>query len=358
MTVRFRYGADPLCWGSWVAYGVIRFVLKPVAAAVWVRSWAVDFFLIPAGLPLYLWVERRLGLRRHDGPPQWIEAGSALVVWSVLAEWIGPRLFPRATGDGWDVVAYGLGMLAAMAVWKGRAAACSPPRRMNFDFIAGVYDFIEWLGGSATHRARIAYMDRLAPDARVLTVGEGTGRWLVEWLRRAPGARVVCVEASAAMAQRGRQRLAKAGVDASGVEWVIADVRQWSPGGGEGRFDVIVTHFFLDCFTPEGVRDVVHRLAAMARPRAVWLLADFQIPAAAGWPRLRARLILPLLYRFFRTVAALEARRLPEPAPILASAGFLLTESRLFDAEFIRSDFHERSGETLESTAADGVRGV
>jgi hypothetical protein len=43
-------------------------------------------------------------------------------VWSVAAEWVAPRVFAHAVGDGWDVVAYGAGAMVAIGWWWPRRA--------------------------------------------------------------------------------------------------------------------------------------------------------------------------------------------------------------------------------------------
>lgn len=77
-----------------------------------------DLLLIPAALPLILWLQRQLRLRATDTPPDWREVLMQLVVWSIAAEVVGPHLFSHATGDIWDVVAYTAGAVVAMAFWS------------------------------------------------------------------------------------------------------------------------------------------------------------------------------------------------------------------------------------------------
>jgi hypothetical protein len=62
----------------------------------------------------------------------------------------------------------------------------------------------------------------------------------------------------------------------------------WMPT--DETYDLIVTHFFLDCFRPDQLGHIIPRFAACATPNANWLIADFQIPAR-GLQRIRGRLI-------------------------------------------------------------------
>ena len=82
------------------------------------RNYFNDMLLIPAALPVVLWLQCRLGLRPADLKPQRSEILLHLVVWSVAAEVIAPHLFSRATGDPWDVAAYASGALVAGLIWR------------------------------------------------------------------------------------------------------------------------------------------------------------------------------------------------------------------------------------------------
>lgn len=114
---RFRYALDPLCLAAGAAYAVNRWLVPVALKGPFLRGHFADLLLIPAALPLMLWVQRCLGLRVSDHRPDWREIVLHLVAWSAAAEWIGPHLFSRATGDWWDVAAYAAGAAGAMVWW-------------------------------------------------------------------------------------------------------------------------------------------------------------------------------------------------------------------------------------------------
>lgn len=80
----------------------------------------MDILLIPAGAPIFLWVERVLTLRNHDAFPTKGEIAFLFVVWSIAAEIIAPALFSRCTADPQDVLCYAIGALISMAWWSLR----------------------------------------------------------------------------------------------------------------------------------------------------------------------------------------------------------------------------------------------
>jgi len=119
---RFRYALEPLCLGAVAAFVLARWVFPQEL----LRGWFTDVLLMPAALPVFLWAERRLGLRKLDGVPSGREILFYFVAWSVASEAIAPRLFSRATGDWLDVVWYGVGAAICWGVWttSARGSGC------------------------------------------------------------------------------------------------------------------------------------------------------------------------------------------------------------------------------------------
>src|SRR5262249_11911595 len=155
-----------------------------------------------------------------------------------------------------------------------------------------------------------------------------------------PRTHITCVDSSAAMLEQARQCVSSQQCSGGGeVEFIHADALEWIPP--PGRFDLIVTHFFLDCFRPEQLGPLLGRLARAATPEADWLLADFAEPAG-GWKRRRARVILNAMYFFFRRATRLPATAITSPDAWLAENGFVLRERRSYDWGLLRSDLWTR----------------
>lgn len=117
----FRYLADPLCLLSCALYALNRWVLKPRVHSAFLHDHFNDLLLIPCALPPLLLMQRWLHLRENDGPPTIGEITLYWMVWSILFEWIGPRIMPgRTVGDPWDVLAYAAGAVLAAFWWHRR----------------------------------------------------------------------------------------------------------------------------------------------------------------------------------------------------------------------------------------------
>ncbi len=170
-------------------------------------------------------------------------------------------------------------------------------KQMSFDLLAPVYRWMEIIcAGEKMHHCRMAFLDEIPQPKKILLLGEGHGRALAECRRRFADAQTTCVDASEKMLIQARRQLQLENLDASRVEFIHADILNWSPPAQ--TYDLIITNYFLDCFRPEQLTQIIPKIAASAASNANWLLADFQLPAT-GFKRIRGWLILRLLYIFF-----------------------------------------------------------
>ncbi len=168
-----------------------------------------------------------------------------------------------------------------------------------------------------------------------MIAGEGSGRFLEALLRKHPGVRVDCVDASARMLQLAKARVR----DDPRVRFLNEDVKIWSPE--ENSYDLIVTHFFLDCFVEGEIAAIVTKLARAATADAVWLLSDFSIPGG-GLAEVHARVWLSAMYRFFRLTTGINGCELIDPEKYLQGSGFRLINRRLARFGLIKSDLWQR----------------
>lgn len=212
---------------------------------------------------------------------------------------------------------------------------------MNFDRLARHYRWMEFvLAGEKLQRCRTAYLADVPHPRHLLLLGEGPGRCLVECLRRYPGAEITYVDSSQCMLKEAQRQLHREGLSQPSVHWIHSDILDWVHQGEP--FDLVVTHFFLDCFAPESLPGVVAHISSQAAQQADWLLADFQVAPGKGLRRTRSQLVLRSMYRFFRLATKLEAQALTPPDPFLERAGFRLRSRREEDWGLLHSDWWQR----------------
>lgn len=219
---------------------------------------------------------------------------------------------------------------------------------MNFDRLAPFYRAMEFFSaGGKLQRCRVSFLDLIPVPDRILLVGEGNGRFLPECIRRFPDAEIVVVDTSHRMLA-----IAQKTVASDRVQFVEADIQFWS--APKSSFDLIVTHFFLDCFPADDIATLVTKLGDLATPNANWLLADFQI-AGGRIAALRCRVILSLLYTFFRIVCDVGASSLVSPDSELGKNGFLVFRRVTCEWGLLKSEWwHRPTRDVTGQTAITG----
>ncbi len=105
-----------------------------------------------------------------------------------------------------------------------------------------------------------------------------------------------------------------------------ADALEWNP---TGRYDLIVSHFFLDCFSTQQLEQLFDGVLPHALPGAQWVISEFAIPRNAFAAYL-ARRIIRLLYQVFGWTTGLPVRALPDYATGLFRRGLVLSHERRY----------------------------
>lgn len=205
----------------------------------------------------------------------------------------------------------------------------------NFDRIAALYRALEYGSfGPFLARCRNAWLAELGDTRQALVYGDGDGRFLARLLRQVPVVQVDSVDFSPAMLRRQQRRVAGLGA-AARVRLHCADARAFQPTGDS--YDLVVTHFFLDCLTEAELEALLARVVLRLAPNARWLVSEFAI-AERGWRRLPMRLVVGSLYRAFRWITGLEVLRLPDYAAALERHGFRLSARRHFLGGLLRAE--------------------
>jgi hypothetical protein len=124
----------------------------------------------------------------------------------------------------------------------------------------------------------------------------------------------------------------------SRVKFHHTDFLEWVP---QQSYDLVVTHFFLDCFDRDRLSHVITKLAHAAAPKSRWLVADFAIPPK-GLRKIHAKIWLRMMYSFFRTVADLEAHELVDPSSLIRDTGFQLRQEIVGHFGLVKAQLWER----------------
>ncbi len=211
---------------------------------------------------------------------------------------------------------------------------------MSFDTLAPYYRGMEWVtAGGMLQRCRTSFLAETQSCRRALLPGEGPGRFLIELLRTNSRIEITCVERSPAMIAQAVRQLKRNGLEESRVNFVPCDMLRWE--APSGKFDLVATHFFLDCFRREELEGLIAKIGRAATPDARWLLTDFRVPSG-GWQRWRARMVLAMMYSFFRVATGLSATRLAAVDDLLECEGFRRTDAVAANFGLVRAELWKR----------------
>jgi ubiquinone/menaquinone biosynthesis C-methylase UbiE len=186
----------------------------------------------------------------------------------------------------------------------------------NFNRIAKPYRWLEYLTlGKALENCRNHFLPQLLDRKRALVLGDGDGRFLAQLLVYSPHLHTDAVDTSATMLQLLRQRCEAATPAAARLRTHNANALTFLL---DDPYDLIVTHFFLDCLTQPELESLITRITPKLSPGALWLISDFRIPTGAM--RLPAKLLVRSLYLAFRLLTGLRTTHLPDYATPLTQA--------------------------------------
>ncbi len=189
---------------------------------------------------------------------------------------------------------------------------------VDFSPVARVYRLLETIVfGRSLQRRRCAFLSEVAGATRILILGEGDGRFAAEYARLNRRSHLQIVDISPGMQRVGQERLRRAGLSSGRIEWTIADARTVR---FDGPYDLVVTHFFLDCFGASELKLLIPRVVHCMTAGGRWLISEFQLPERGLW-RLPAKALVWTMYKFFGHFANLQTQRLPRYAPLLQVNG-------------------------------------
>ena len=101
--------------------------------------------------------------------------------------------------------------------------------------------------------------------------------------------------------------------------------------------DVILTHFFLDCFDDQSASCLIERISRTVSPGARWIISEFR--AEQWW----SRSLVSLLYLFFHISTGLKTRRLPDYPRWLTQSGFVRQQRETSAGCLLVSEIWERT---------------
>lgn len=205
----------------------------------------------------------------------------------------------------------------------------------NYDKIAGSYDMLSRLVFFRTQlKAQIDQLHFIPAGSNILIAGGGTGWILEEIAKQHPaGLNITYVELSAKMLELSRKR----DVKENKVTYIHAAAEDFHP---EVKYDVILTAFFFDNFSAEGVKAVFNQFDLLLKKDGLWLFTDFYYAESSGknwqWYLLKA------MYLFFNRISKVEAKMLINTEKYFEEQLYLQLNSVYYYSGFIKAITYQK----------------
>ncbi|PIQ22025.1 MAG: SAM-dependent methyltransferase, partial [Cytophagales bacterium CG18_big_fil_WC_8_21_14_2_50_42_9] len=179
----------------------------------------------------------------------------------------------------------------------------------SFSPVAGFYDTLaHFVFGRNLQEAQAANLQSMADNIRILIIGGGTGWILQQVLQNTQNSSIVYLEASGSMLKKTEERIGQITLS-NQIEYRLgteADIKQAE------NFDLLITNFFLDLFSPVYLQSILNKLDDALAPDGKWLITDFVMPISGKLAHLRAMLLFKSMYLFFRLTCGISATTLPD----------------------------------------------
>ena len=190
---------------------------------------------------------------------------------------------------------------------------------MNFDFIARHYNWIEKIiFRSDLEKFRSMNIELIKDAKSILLLGDGDGRFLEQVSKMGTEAQIVSVDSSAKMINLSKIRVKTSHLN---VEFNCSKIENFKPSESFNP-DLIVAHFFLDCFTYDEALLILDRITRWAAVDAKFIITDFSITEKMSFHTVYQNILTNIMICFFSLFCGISARILPNIPKIMTSSGW------------------------------------
>jgi ubiquinone/menaquinone biosynthesis C-methylase UbiE len=200
--------------------------------------------------------------------------------------------------------------------------------------LAPWYLFLETISfGNQLQQCRISQIAELKEVKNVLILGDGNGRFLESLLKSNCNAEIESLDISRNMIGLANARITPL-PNNSQVVFIHTDVFDWN--FPKCKYDLIVTNFFLDCFTYSELTNLLEKISLSLKPQGKLIYGDFNVPNSLLIKTLTS-LLLYGMYLFFRIFTQISANSLYDPTSLLIENKFILKNEKYYLLSFLKS---------------------
>lgn len=202
----------------------------------------------------------------------------------------------------------------------------------SFDRIAWAYDSLAHLVFfGAIKRAQLSLLHKIPKNANLLIIGGGSGWILTELDRLGISISVDYIEASGQMLKKTQQHQPFNHIKVSFIHGTQESIPV------NAFYDVVITNFFLDVFSPANLPGVMAHLDRYLNPVGKWIMTDF-VDNGKWWQRL----LVKIMYVFFRATTDLEGAQLLNFDTYFHHLGYNKSEQKSFFGRMIISRIYSK----------------
>jgi ubiquinone/menaquinone biosynthesis C-methylase UbiE len=207
-------------------------------------------------------------------------------------------------------------------------------KKSSFDKLAPWYHFLETISyGNQLQQCRISQIAELKEVKNVLILGDGNGRFLESLLKSNCNAKIESLDISRNMIGLANARITPL-PNNSQVVFIHTDVFDWD--FPKCKYDLVVTNFFLDCFTYSELTNLLDKISLSLKPGGKLIYGDFNVPNSLLIKTLTS-LLLYGMYLFFRIFTQISANSLHNPTSLLVEKKFILKNEKYYLLSFLKS---------------------
>jgi ubiquinone/menaquinone biosynthesis C-methylase UbiE len=207
-------------------------------------------------------------------------------------------------------------------------------KKSSFDKLAPWYHFLETISyGNQLQQCRISQIAELKEVKNVLILGDGNGRFLESLLKSNCNAKIESLDISRNMIGLANARITPL-PNNSQVVFIHTDVFDWD--FPKCKYDLVVTNFFLDCFTYSESTNLLDKISLSLKPGGKLIYGDFNVPNSL-FKKTLTSLLLFGMYLFFRIFTRISANSLHNPTSLLVEKKFILKNEKYYLLSFLKS---------------------
>lgn len=203
----------------------------------------------------------------------------------------------------------------------------------NFDFLSNYYDFLtKIIFWNTLYQSQKSHLELIHSDDKILILGGGTGDILNHLNALQIPLEIDYVEKSTGMMKKAK---AKGDLDYLNVNFITADFLSLDLTAD--LYDLAITNFFLDVFSESNLQVVISKVNSTVKHAGKWIITDFRENYT-----LWGRILIKVMYLFFRFTTNLEGNRLMNFEKHLNGQGFSKGKEKFFYHKLISSCIYEK----------------